>query len=355
MNARIHALRSMLESGKVDAALITSGANLRYLTGFTGSNGTLLLTDKKAFFYTDPRYTEQAAAETGMPVKTVRGPLLKAASKDLQRIKPKRLGFEDQRLSVAQMSALQAELPLGCQLAGLAEAVDHLRMIKSEDEIAAIRASVFTCSRAFEAALKVVKPTLTEAALANELDYQMRRFGAEGSSFETIVAAGPRTALPHARPTRDRLGHQLVLIDMGASQEGYASDMTRMLHLGAPGKQALRMHRAVLEAQLAAIDAVAPGATAARVDRAARQVLKKHGMDKEFVHSTGHGLGLEIHEAPRLGKSDRTVLKPGMVITIEPGVYFEGTGGVRIEDTVLVTEKGCEILTPTSKELRVLE
>jgi Xaa-Pro aminopeptidase len=228
-------------------------------------------------------------------------------------------------------------------------------MIKSAGEIERIRKSVQTNSAAYAAAINKVRPGLSEEMLAAEIEYQMRRRGAEKPAFETIVASGARTALPHAQPTAQRFGdHDLVLIDMGATQEGYASDMTRMVFLGKPGAEARKMYDAVLEAQLAAIDAVRDGVAADRVDAAARRVLKAKGLEKAFVHSTGHGLGLEIHEPPRLGKKDKTRLQSGMVITIEPGVYLEGVGGVRIEDTVLVTEKGCEILTPTTKELTVL-
>jgi Xaa-Pro aminopeptidase len=196
---------------------------------------------------------------------------------------------------------------------------------------------------------------MKESELAAELEYRMRRLGAEKPSFDTIVAGGPRSALPHAQPTAARLeSGDLVVVDMGALQEGYCSDMTRMLFLGTPGNKVKRTYRAVLEAQLAAIDAARAGVSTARVDRAARQVLKGYGLEKAFVHSTGHGLGLEIHEPPRVGKRDRTVLEAGMAITIEPGVYLEGFGGIRIEDTVVVTRTGCEILTPTPKELRVI-
>jgi Xaa-Pro aminopeptidase len=184
----------------------------------------------------------------------------------------------------------------------------------------------------------------------------MRRLGAEKPSFETIVAGGVRSALPHAQPTAAPLkSGDLVVVDMGAVQDGYCSDMTRMLFLGQPTAKVKRTYRAVLEAQLAATDAVRAGATTVGVDRAAREVLKGYGLDQAFIHSTGHGLGLEIHEPPRIGKRDKKRLQTGMAITIEPGVYLEGFGGIRIEDTVIVTDKGCEVLTKTSKDLRVIE
>jgi Xaa-Pro aminopeptidase len=197
--------------------------------------------------------------------------------------------------------------------------------------------------------------------IAAELEFQMKTLGCEKPAFDTIVAAGERSALPHAHPTARRIEeNELLLIDMGATLDGYTSDMTRMAYTGAPPKRVRDLYRAVLEAQLAGLNAVRPGIAVYKVDAAARDVLKRHKLDKEFVHSTGHGLGLEIHEAPKIGKKDKTkkgqagknqaVLRAGMVITIEPGVYIQGFGGVRIEDTALVTERGCEVLTPTSKE-----
>ena len=228
-------------------------------------------------------------------------------------------------------------------------------MVKSADEIARIRRSVETNSRAFDQAVARVRVGMKEQDLAAELEYRMRRLGAEKPSFDTIVAGGVRSALPHAQPTAAALkSGDLVVVDMGAVQDGYCSDMTRMLFLGQPTTKVKRTYRAVLEAQLAGIDAVRAGATTVGVDRAARDVLKGYGLDKAFVHSTGHGLGLEIHEPPRIGKRDKKRLQTGMAITIEPGVYLEGFGGIRIEDTVMVTDKGCEVLTETSKDLRVI-
>src|SRR5579883_2001990 len=228
-------------------------------------------------------------------------------------------------------------------------------MVKSPEEIKLIRQSVLTNSQALENARKSFKVDVTEAEIAAEIDYQMRLGGASAPAFETIVAAGPHAAFPHARPTENRLqANQLLLIDMGALQQGYCSDMTRMFHLGQPTRKTKDIYQAVLESQLAGIDAVRAGVTAGKVDAAVRRVLKSHGLDKTFTHSTGHGLGLEIHEAPRLGRKDETRLTPGMVVTIEPGIYLEGQFGIRIEDTVVVTENGAEILTPTTKELVVV-
>ena len=342
---------------KIDALLVSALPNIRYLAGFTGSNGLLLVTPKDATLFTDPRYTIQAAEQVAgrARAKTIRGPLVAAAAQMIAARRLKRIGFEAGRMLYDAWQRLKEALPLGASLRPIRAVVEELRMVKTEQEIELIRQAVITNSQALESTLPSIKPGVSESDIAAELEYQMRRHGAERPSFETIVAAGARTALPHAEPGAKRLaGDQLLLIDMGATREGYASDMTRMLFAGKPGRKIQAMYNAVLEAQLAAIDAVREGVTAAQVDRAARRVLSRAGLEKAFVHSTGHGLGLEIHEPPRLGKKDTTKLRAGMTITIEPGAYIEKLGGVRIEDTVLVTRTGCEVLTPTSKELTLL-
>jgi len=329
--------------------------NLRYLTGFTGSNGSLLVLGGKSILFTDPRYQIQAAQEVTCRVKTAKGPLLADIAAAIARLGLERIGYEPTRMTCDAYESLKSRIPMRASLEPVKGWIEELRMVKSPDEIAVIRRSVETNSRAFEQAVARIRPGMTEQDLAAELEYHMRRLGAEKPAFETIVAAGVRSALPHAQPTSARLRpRDLVLVDMGAQQDGYASDMTRMLFLGAPTPKVKRVYRAVLEAQLAAIATVRAGASTAAVDRAARWVLRGYGLDRAFVHSTGHGLGLEIHEPPRLGKRDKGRLEAGMAITIEPGAYLEGFGGIRIEDTVVVTANGCEILTPTSKELRAM-
>jgi len=341
---------------KVDALLISAAPNVRYLSGFTGDNGLLLVTPGSQTLFTDPRFTIQAAEECTCAVKTVSKTTLdQAAVQIIRRKRFQRVGFEASRISYEVHQRIAKSVPRGITLVPVGPVVDRLRMVKSDQEIASIRRSVLTNSEAFERVARSIRPGARESAVAAELEYQMRKLGAEKPAFETIVAAGPRSALPHAQPTGRRVANDdLLLIDMGACQDGYMSDMTRVLFLGKPGRRMRSMYSAVLEAQLAAVDAVRPGVTAAHVDRAARRVLAAQGLAKEFVHSTGHGLGLEIHEGPRLGRRDKTRLAPGMVITIEPGAYIRDFCGIRIEDTVLVTKTGCEILTPTSKELRVL-
>lgn len=341
---------------KIDALLVSAPPNVRYLSGFTGDNGLLLVTPDSQTLFTDPRFTIQAAEECACPVVTIsKTPLDQAAIQMIRKRRWKRVGFEASRMLYEVHMRLAKSLPKGVMLKPIGPVVEKLRMIKSDAEIARIRRSVLTNSEAFEKATRSIRRGASESAIAAELEYQMRRLGAEKAAFETIVAIGPRSALPHAQPTARKLANdELLLIDMGACQDGYMSDMTRVLFLGRPSRRVRSMYNAVLKAQLAAIDAVRPGVTAAHVDRAARRVLETEGLGSEFVHSTGHGLGLEIHEGPRVGRRDKTKLEAGMVITIEPGAYIRDFGGIRIEDTVLVTKNGCEVLTPTSKELRLL-
>lgn len=352
---RRQTVAAALPERKLDALLVTHGPNLRYLSGFTGSNGTLLLLSGQSILFTDPRYRIQAARESTCHVRIAKGPLLVDVLAAVGRLGVKRIGYDPARMMCDSFEGLKSHLPLKASLEPVAGWIEELRMVKSPAEILRIRRSVQTNSRAFEQTVARVRPGMKERDLAVELEYRMRRLGAEKSSFDTIVAGGVRSALPHAQPTPAGLqsGH-LVVVDMGAIQDGYCSDMTRMLFLGRPGARVKRMYRAVLEAQLAAIDAVRPGAGTARIDAAARKVLKGFGLDHAFIHSTGHGLGLEIHEPPRIGKRDKHRLQPGMAITIEPGVYIEDFGGIRIEDTVVVTQTGCEILTPTPKTLYII-
>jgi Xaa-Pro aminopeptidase len=352
--ARRAAIASGLSEHKLDALLVTFSPNLRYLTGFTGSNGNLLILPDRAILFTDPRYTLQAHEEVSCHVRIAKGHLHKAVLSAIARLRLRRIGYEPARMTQELYGTIKDALPMRASLEKTENWIEELRARKSPTELAAIRRSVETNSKAFEQAVVRVRLGMREQDLAAELEYRMRRLGAQRTAFETIVAGGLRSAFPHARATIAPLDRGLVVMDMGAEQDGYCSDMTRMLYLGVPSAKVKRTYRAVLEAQLAAMDAVRPGVKTARVDSAAREVLKGYGLDAAFTHSTGHGLGLEIHEPPRIGKRDKTRLAAGMAITIEPGVYLEGFGGIRIEDTVVVTESGCEILTPTSKELLVI-
>ncbi|HWF47638.1 MAG TPA: Xaa-Pro peptidase family protein [Bryobacteraceae bacterium] len=352
--SRRQKLRELLKEARVDAMLITALSNVRYLSGFTGSNAMLLITPERELLFTDPRYQTQAPRESDCEVKVAKGPLTKEVLKWTRRLRTRKLGFEETRVGFADHQRIK-EAGTGLRLAPVAGAPEKLRMVKSPAELDAIRGSVDLNSRAFEEGFRHFRPSMTEVDLAAEIDYRMRRLGADSNAFSTIVASGDRTALPHAHPTGQAIEpNQLLLIDMGATVAGYASDMTRTRAVGSVGPKVRRMYRAVLESQLAAIDAVRPGTSCSRVDGAAREVLRGYQLDTSFIHSTGHGLGLEIHEGPRVGRKEKTRLAEGMAITIEPGVYVEGLGGIRIEDTVVVTAHGCEVLTPTAKDLVVL-
>jgi Xaa-Pro aminopeptidase len=343
-----------LKESPADAFLTTALPNVRYLSGFTGSNGAVLITADRAILFTDPRYATQSAQESDCEIRVCKGPLAKLVATQVKRMRLKSMAFEVNRISFEDHDQLK-ELLEGVALVPVSGLVELLRMVKSADEIGAIRASVKLNSAALDQALRHFKPSMTEVDLAAEIEYRMRRMGADGVSFNTIVASGKRSALPHAHPSDQFIeANELLLIDMGAMVAGYASDMTRTYVVGKVGTKIRRMYEAVLSSQLAALDLVKAGVSCARVDRTVRNVLRGYGFDKLFVHSTGHGLGLEIHERPRVGRKEATKLEAGMTITIEPGVYEEGTGGIRIEDTVLVTERGCEVLTPTRKDLVVL-
>jgi len=345
-------LAAALAGAKVNALLVSSPASVRYLTDYVGSNALLLITPEECHFFTDPRYALEAAQKVTTKIHIAKKPLIEDVVTLLKRKRLKKIGFEPAWTNVADHQKLKDGLALGASLHPVSGLVEGLRAIKSPVEISKIRRSVQVNSEAYARTLRRVRPGLREQEIAAELDFQMRVLGAEKTAFDTIVAAGPRSALPHAHPSQHRLAeNDLLLIDMGATLDGYTSDMTRMCYLGSPTRPVRQMYRAVLEAQLAALDTVRADVPVAQVDGAARGVLKKYGLEAAFVHSTGHGLGLEIHEAPRIAKKEKVKLKAGMVITIEPGAYVDRQFGIRIEDTVLVTENGCQILTPTSKEL----
>jgi Xaa-Pro aminopeptidase len=340
---------------KVQALLVSSPANVRYLSGYTGSNGLILLLAGEAHFFTDPRYALAVSRGISCKVHIAKGPLIEEVAKLIKRKKLKKIGFEPGAMRYEDYAKLKDELPLGASLIPAGRVIEELRSIKSPAEIDGIRKSVQVNSEGYARTIKRVRVGVREQDIAAELDFQMRVLGAEKPAFETIVAAGVRSALPHAHPTSHRLAaSELLLIDVGATVGGYTSDMTRVSVAGEPSKRVRELYRAVLDAQLAALDAVKSGVEARKVDGAAREVLKRHKLERAFVHSTGHGLGLEIHEMPRVARKEKSKLRAGMVITIEPGAYIDELGGVRIEDTVLVTEKGCEVLTPTTKEFVVL-
>jgi Xaa-Pro aminopeptidase len=352
--SRISALQASLRSQRVDSMLVTHLPNVRYLCGFTGSSAALVVSPNGITLHTDGRYSVQAREQTqGARVRVSGGSPSRAAVAGLARGRCT-IGFEADNVTVSQRNLLSKTAPKA-RLKAISGLVERARMIKQPDEVLQLKAAVMLASGLFEVLLHGIKPGVAESHVAAELEYVARRSGAQGMSFETIVASGPRSAMPHGVASEQAIAASgFVVLDYGVILAGYCSDMTRTVHVGSAGRKQRDLYQAVLDAQLAAIEVVRPGVQASKVDQAARKVIRKAGFDSYFTHSTGHGVGLEIHEPPRLGKGQTEPLQPGMVITIEPGAYVPGLGGVRIEDMVLVTETGCQVLTPTSKELMIL-
>jgi Xaa-Pro aminopeptidase len=357
---RLKSLQAALDHNSLDALLVTHLPNIRYLCGFTGTSGVLVILETGCVFFTDGRYSEQARAEVqGARVVIAGKPALVAGAEWLTKNKNKightksrRLGIESEHLTVAGRSQLASLLRPEFRLRETRGLAEHARMVKDADEIALIRAAVILGASLFNRALEVIRPGVTENEVAAEMEYAARRAGAEQMAFPTIVAAGERSALPHGRASGAAIpARGFVVCDFGVILTGYCSDRTRTVHVGRPTDEARSMYEAVREAQAAAIETVKAGASVGEIDRAARKMLKRRGLERHFTHSTGHGVGLEIHEPPRIASGQMEILRPGMVITVEPGVYIAGSGGVRIEDMVVVTERGCEVLAPTSTEL----
>jgi Xaa-Pro aminopeptidase len=352
-------LRSRLTEVACDALLVTNLTNVRYLGGFTGSAALLLVPADEAaepVFVTDGRYRDQATSEladAGVTARTViameedgRRRALAGAAVGLGR-----LGLEAENVTWAQKRRFAADWFPDAQLVPTAGLVESLRLVKDAGEVARIQAA---CEMA-DAALAAVRHRLgegpTEAEVALELEWQMRRLGAEGPSFETIVASGPNGAMPHHRAGDRRIADgDLVVLDFGALVDGYHSDMTRTVMVGEPSDTQARMYAVVREAQAAGVAAVKAGAEASAVDDACRSVIREAGWDEAFLHATGHGVGLDIHEPPRVARTADAMLSDGQVVTVEPGVYLAEHGGVRIEDTVVVTSEGCRTLTLAPKE-----
>jgi len=355
---RIGALRKRLARGGLPGLLVTHPPDIRYLSGFTGSSAALGITRRRARLFTDGRYTAQAAEEVkAAQVQIVAGPPAVAAVQWLAAQPAVSMaGFDPARTTVADLTRWKSELPSRLRRSFLSPApasfVEGLRTVKDDSELALMKAAALVGCRLFEQIVAVLQPGIRELEVAAELEHQARLLGAEGMSFETIVASGIRSTLPHGRASAAPLPRRgFVTLDFGIILRGYCSDMTRTVFLGAPRPRDRSAYHAVLEAQQAAVSIVAAGVSCAEVDEAARGILRRKGFGEAFSHSTGHGVGLEIHEPPRVGAGQKTRLEAGMVVTIEPGIYLPGEFGVRIEDMVAVTARGCEVLTPAPKAL----
>jgi Xaa-Pro aminopeptidase len=337
----------------VDAVLVTHLPNIQYLCGFTGSAGILLVDSSTATLFTDSRYTFQAREEvSGARVRISKHGLLRALADALRARKGRsKVGYSAGQVTVAQKRALDAASGSRVRWVNDANAVERLRAVKDDTELSAIQEAADVISAVFRRVPRIVRPGASELAVAAEIEHEIKRRGGSGPSFETIVASGARSAWAHARPTSKLLRkNELVVLDQGAILRSYCSDMTRTVYLGKASRKVRSLYTAVLEAQEAGKQAIRPGVTAGDVDKAARNTLKRARLDRYFTHSLGHGLGLEVHEMPRLGRGEQTILREGMVLTVEPGVYVEGLGGIRIEDDVVVTAKGAVDLTTAPRD-----
>ena len=347
-------LRSQLRRSKLDALLITNYINVSYLTGFSGEDSYLLLTNQHDVILSDRRFTTQIEEECPDLEAEIRGPgekMLDRLSRRVAGHKAKLVGFESASMTVALQTSIAEALPK-CELVATGSWVEQLRMVKDRQEIAQTRRACDLARRTFQAVRALLTPEMSELEVAAELEYRARLFGGKCMSFPSIVAVGARAALPHANPTTQRIGDdEFVLIDWGVNESQYVSDLTRVLVTGKILPKLRKVYALVLKAQLAGIKAIRPGVICEAVDHAARKVIVDGGYGKQFGHGLGHGTGLEVHEAPRLSTGQPTVLKPGMIVTVEPGIYLPNWGGVRIEDDVLVTRDGHEVLTSVPKEL----
>lgn len=350
--ARLRLLRREMEVAKLDGLLVSHPPNVFYLSGFTGSAALLVISGSGVTLFTDPRYAIQAKEETGARFEIVRGSLFAAAGKALANRRARRIGLEAARVTMNQKSVLDKAVASRIRWIPWDGRVEAARAIKDADELVIMcEAARIACS-CWEEILPLVKPGIREIELAAELEFRMRRKGASGPAFDTIVGSGPRGALPHAVASARAVGkNELVVFDLGAILRRYSSDLTRTVFVGRAPVEIRRWYGAVLEAQSVARDALRPGVSAHQIDAAARKALRRAGLGRQFIHSTGHGLGLEIHEMPRLGKGEKQLIQAGMVVTLEPGVYVEGKGGIRIEDDAFVTPNGAEYLTHANREL----
>jgi Xaa-Pro aminopeptidase len=352
---RIELLRRALRAKKIDVLIVSHLPNIRYLCGFSGSNGLLLVTPSTTMFFTDFRYDEQVRTEvTADELSVTQTDLLRyAAGKNILR-RSKKIAFEQHHLSLERYLFLQKKFRRE-RLAGTENLVENLRAAKDDTEIALIAEASAISDRVFQKIIGMLKPGISELEISAEISYLHKSYGAEGDAFETIVASGVRGALPHGKASSKKIeSGEFMTLDFGCVVNGYHSDMTRTVCIGKPSAEMKKVYGIVLEAQQRAADAVRTTATGKEVDTAARGYIASRGYGKYFGHSLGHGVGLEIHEQLRLSQKNKKKLTLNNVVTVEPGIYLPAKFGVRIEDIVVVRRDGCEVLTGSPKELIVL-
>lgn len=349
--SRVNDIQQKMKSEGVEALLITSPYNLRYASNFTGSTGLSVITQSKAFFVTDFRYTEQAA-DQAVEFEIVKntGPIYEEVKAIVEKENIKSLGFEKEFVTFAMYEQISSLLT--CELIPVSGLVESLREIKEDSEVETIQKAIKITEFAFEEILNFIKPGVSEIEVANKLDFLMREKGASGVSFDTIVASGKRSAMPHGVASDKKIENgDMITLDFGCYYNGYVSDMTRTFSLGDPGEELKKIHQIVLDANLKVTEVAKAGVTGKALDDIARDYIKEKGYGEAFGHSTGHGIGLEVHEGPGINFRNEKVLVSGNVITNEPGIYIPGLGGVRIEDDLLITENGNKNLMSVTKEL----
>lgn len=352
---RLTRLKEEIAKEGLDGLVITNHTNRRYMTGFTGSEGIVLISPNEAKIIVDFRYFSQVKDEVSqLEIIESESSVFKQVISEVKKMKIKKLGYEEEDMTCSVYRKYQESLE-GIELVPTAGLIEKLRVEKDESEWESLKKAANIADKTFEHILGFIKPGVTEKEIALEMEFFMRKEGADSSSFDMIIASGVRSALPHGQPTNKKVERgEMITLDFGALYEGYRSDITRTIALGEPDEQLKEIYQIVLESQIHCIKGVKPGIGCDEVDKLARDYIKSKGYGSYFGHGTGHGIGLDIHEGPSLSSQSKEILAPGMVITIEPGIYLPNIGGVRIEDDVLVTPTGYEVLTKSPKELIVI-
>jgi len=351
---KLNRIRTALTSAGADGILITSTYNRRYVSNFTGSAGAVLITGEKALFITDFRYVEQAQTQcTGFDIVQHKGAILQEVADQAKKNGVTKLAFEQDYTTFAEYKNL--ENVFKGELVPVSGIIEKLRLIKTSEEIKILKEAAKIADAAFTHILDFIKVGKTELEVSNELEFFMRKQGATSSSFDTIVASGKRSALPHGVATSKKIeAGDMITLDYGAYYNGYVSDMTRTIAVGNPDAKLKEIYDIVLQAQLKGMEGIKPGMSGIQADALTRDYIKEKGYGEYFGHSTGHGIGLEVHEGPALSFRNDSILETGMVVTVEPGIYLPGVGGVRIEDDTLITNDHNEALTHSTKELIIL-
>lgn len=354
MNDKIDKTRQLLRENELDAVLITGSANRRYLSGFSGSSGALLIGREQAYIITDFRYIEQAKEQAGgFAVKRWKDDFNQSLAMVVKDAGWLKLGFESKHVAYSAFREMKEKL--SAELVPLETTAEKQRAIKNETELSILRKGAKVLDRSFEYICAIARPGMTEKELSLDLEMFLRKEGAEEKAFSFIVASGLRGAMPHGIASDKKMDRgEMVTIDFGGIFDGYATDMTRTVALGKPDQRSVDIYNIVCEAQNKAASSVKPGLKGSELDAVARDIIGRAGYKEYFGHGLGHGVGLETHEQPVLNPRSETVLEPGMIVTIEPGIYIPGWGGVRIEDMVLVTEKGCEPFFSSSRDLIII-